>query len=83
MQVPTAQLPEAATVYVDRGTPPTYTVAFSLVKVNAFEAFPVTLRVIVDPIFGGYGETSTDETVALEPPQSLTGTVLSSSDFTN
>jgi hypothetical protein len=40
VQAPTAQLPEAASVYVVRGTPPTYTVAFSLVKVKAFEAVP-------------------------------------------
>jgi hypothetical protein len=40
LQAPTAQLPVAATVYVDRGTPATYTVAFSLVKVKAFEAVP-------------------------------------------
>jgi hypothetical protein len=71
------QLPEAATVYVDRGTPATYTVAFSLFNVKAFEAFPLTVMVIVDPILGGYGETSTDVTDALEPPQSLTGTLLS------
>jgi hypothetical protein len=60
VQAPTAQLPEASTVYVVRGTPPTYTVAFSLVKVKAFEAVPLTLRVTVDPILGGKGETSTD-----------------------
>lgn len=50
---------------------------------NALEAVPLTLMVIVDPILGGYGETSTAETVALEPPQSFTGTLSSSSDFTN
>jgi hypothetical protein len=75
------QLPEAATVYVDRGTPATYTVAFSLFNVKAFEAFPLTVMVIVDPILGGYGETSTDATDALEPPQSLTGTAYSTSSI--
>lgn len=86
LQAPTAQLPELAIVYVDRGTPATYTVAFSLVKEKALVAVPLTVMVMVDPILGGYGETSTAETDALEPPQSFTGTLSSSSsisDFTN
>lgn len=41
---------------------------------KAYLAVPVTEIATFFPITGGYGVTSTDETVPKAPPQSLTGT---------
>jgi hypothetical protein len=45
-----------------------------LFKLKDLVAVPLTLSVIEDPILGGYGDTSTSVTDALDPPQSFTGT---------
>jgi hypothetical protein len=50
--------------------------------VKAYLAVPVTAITTFFPITGGYGVTSTEETVPKAPPQSLTGTLFSSSSFT-
>lgn len=59
-----------------------YTVAEIFSVVKDYLAFPVTEITTFFPITGGYGVTSTDETVPNAPPQSLTGTDYSIS-FTN
>jgi len=40
------------------------------VNENDFEAVPETESVTAPPTLGGYGETSTEATEALDPPQS-------------
>lgn len=51
-----------------------YTVAEIFSVVKAYLAFPETWITTFFPITGGYGVTSTDETVPNAPPQSLTAT---------
>jgi hypothetical protein len=58
-----------------------YTVAEIFSVVKAYLAVPVTEIATFLPMTGGYGVTSTEDTVPKAPPQSLTGTDYSTSSI--